>query len=243
MQPATGISELFDRPIDGGFYELAPLYDLVYRRAFDYGAQAERVRDAAIDGRVLELACGTGALAERLVGAFEYLGVDASEAMLTVARLNVDATFLRADVRRTTFDRRFDAVALLGLSASHFGTDDLSDVATIARAHLDGGQFLLDAHDRAALEDGYTSEDRYETDRWSIVSRGESVTTGGGWCTHEYGFEVADRESGETRTFEGSYEMRFWGVDELRELLAGAGFDAVRIESSEGVLEATALPA
>lgn len=59
---------------------------------------------------------------------------------------------------------------------------------------------------------------------------------------HEYGFDITDRETGETRTFEGSYEMRFWAADELRELLSGAGFAEVRVDASEGCLDATALP-
>lgn len=239
MNRPTRTSDLFERPPDDGLYGLAPLYDFVYRRAFDYDGQAERVRAAGARESVLELACGTGALAERLAGSVEYLGVDVSAAMLAVARRNVDAHFVQADARRASFDRPFDVVALLGRSTGHLGTGGLSEVTSIAREHLDGGALLLDAHDRAVLEDGYTSEDHYGDDRWSIVYRGESHTTGGGWCTHEYGFDVTDLHSGETRTFEGSYQMRFWGADELESLVGDAGFDAVDIEASEGILRAT----
>lgn len=243
------MEDVFDLPSDAAFYDLAPVYDFVYRRSEDYDAQAAVVRDAAAGDDVLELACGTGALAERLAASGGYVGVDASDAMLAVARRNVEeavpewdaaGSFVRADARRIAFDRRFDAVAMLGRTASHFDREDLSTVADVARGHLDGGAFVVDAHDRAKLEDGHTSEDVYESPRWSVVYRGYSTVTGGGRCDHEYGFDVTDRETGRTRTFEGRYGMRFWGAAELREILSEAGFDDVDVEATGGVVRAVA---
>jgi SAM-dependent methyltransferase len=237
--------DVLDLPSDAAFYELAPVYDFVYRRGEDYDAQAALVREAAGGGDVLELGCGTGALAERLSGSGSYVGVDASASMLAVARRNVDdaeadAALVRADARRVAFDRRFDAVAMLGRSASHFDREDLSAAADVARSHLTAGAFVVDAHDLATLEDGYTSEDVYESARWSVCYRGHSTRTGGARCEHEYGLEVTDRETGRTRTFEGRYEMRFWGTAELEALLGEAGFDDVDVEATDGVVRAVA---
>lgn len=249
MRRATRMADVLDLPADVAFYELAPICDFVYRRTEDYDEQAAFVRAAAAGEDVLELGCGTGALAERLATDGEYVGVDASEAMLAVARRNVaaavagwtgDAAFVRGDARRIAFDRRFDAVAMLGRTASHFDRAELSAVADVAWSHLDGGAFVVDAHDRAKLEDGYTSEDGYESDRWSVVYRGHSTQTGEACCEHEYAFEVTDRDTGRTRTFEGRYDTRFWGVDELRALLEDAGFAAVDVESSDGVVRGVA---
>lgn len=176
------MADVLESPADAGFYDLAPVYDFVYRRDIDYERQAERVREAATDRSVLELACGTGRLAERLVDDYEYVGVDASPSMLAVARRTVDdAALVRADARRVAFDRRFGAVAMLGRSTAHFGRDDLLSAAEVAHEHLGGG-VVLDAHDRTAFVDSYTNEDRYESDRWTVVYRGESTATGGGWC-------------------------------------------------------------
>lgn len=188
------------------------------------------------------MACGTGLLADRLVDDGGYIGVDATGEILQVASARVDAPFVLGDARQVGFDRTFGAVAMLGLSASHFGVEDLAATAGVALAHLDLGPFLLDAHDRAGLEDDYTMEDRYETDRWVVVYRGTSSTTGGGWCRHAYGFDVTDRETDRSRTFEGTYEMRFWGVDELRQVLEDAGFGSVSVEVDDGVVRAIALP-
>ena len=245
MSRATRVRDVFDLPAGVPFYDLAPLYDFVYRRGEDYDEQAALVRGAAAGEDVLELGCGTGALAERLAPDGAYVGVDRSAAMLAVARRNVDdadvdAAFVRGDARRIAFARPFDAVAMLGRTASHLDRTDLSAVAGVARSHLDGGAFVVDAHDRATLEDGYTSEDVYETDRWSVVYRGYSTRTGEARCEHEYAFEVTDRETGRTRTFEGRYGMRFWGVDELRELLEAVGFAAVDVEATGGVVRAVA---
>ena len=245
MRRATLMAAVLELPSDAAFYDLAPVYDFVYRRSEDYDAQAEIVRDAAAGEDVLELGCGTGALTERLAGTGAYVGVDASASMLAVARrnvdaANVDAAFVRAAARRIAFDRRFDAVAMLGRTASHFDREGLSAVSATARSHLTEGAFVVDAHDRAKLEDGYASEDVYESDRWSVVYRGYSTVTGEARCDHEYGFEVTDRETGRTETFEGRYEMRFWGVAELRALLEDVGFDDVDVEATDGVVRAVA---
>lgn len=242
MVGAPAMESVFESSPDADFYELAPFYDFVYRRDFDYGSQATRVRSTQTGESVLELACGTGLLAERLVEGGTYVGVDASREMLEVARRRVDAPFVEADARRLCFDRTFGAVAMLGLSASHFGVDDLADVTAVALDQLEDGPFLLDAHDRARVEDGYTTEDRYESDRWTVVYRGTSSTTGGGWCRHSYEYEVTDRETGRCRTFDGTYEMRFWAADELRALLADSGFGAVSVEVEDGVVRAVASP-
>lgn len=240
MHRATRMGDVLDLPSDAALYELAPVYDFVYRRSDDYDAQADVVRDAATGDDFLELACGTGALAERLADVGAYVGVDASGSMLAVARRNVDAAFVRADARRVAFDRRFDAVAMLGRTASHFDREDLSAVAAVARSHLAGGAFVVDAHDRAKLEDGHTTEDVYESSRWSVVYRGFSTVTGEGRCDHEYGYDVTDRETGRTRTFEGRYEMRFWGAGELRDLLEDVGFTDVDVDATDGVVRAVA---
>ena len=162
--------------------------------------------------------------------------------MLAVARRNVDAHLVRADVRRVVLDRPFGVVALLGRSSAHFGRDDLRSVAAVALEHLEAGGFVLDAHDRARLEDGHATDDRYDSDRWAVRYRGESTTTGGGWCTHEYRIDVQDRSREVSRTFEGEYRMRFWDVEELRELLEDVGFGTVRIDAADGRVDATALP-
>lgn len=233
MGGPTRLSEVFALADDAGFYDLAPLYDFVYRHREDYERQATVVREAGRDGAVLEFACGTGALAQRLVDDRCYVGVDASPAMLEVARRSVDAPFVLGDVRRVAFGRRFEVVAMLGRAATHFDRGDLASAATVAREHLrDGGAFVLDAHDRAVLEDGHTSEDRFESDRWTVTYRGVSRTTGGGWCEHEYAYDVTDTETGESRTFSGRYDMRFWGRGELAELLRAAGFERVAVESA-----------
>jgi hypothetical protein len=178
MDGATVMEAVFDLPGDVPFYDLAPVYDFVYSRNFEYDRQATRVRNHARDDGVLELACGTGRLAARVAEDATYVGVDAAAPMLAVARRNVDAHLVRADVRRVALDRQFGVVALLGRSSAHFGQDDLRSVAAVALEHLEDGGFVLDAHDRATLEDGHATDDRYESDRWAVRYRGESTTTG-----------------------------------------------------------------
>ncbi len=97
----------------------AAVYDRVYSWK-DYGAEARRVR--ALIRRygppdahtLLDVACGTGEHLETLSRWFETAGVDASAAMLAVARKKLPRVrFVRSTMQTFRFDRQFDAITCL----------------------------------------------------------------------------------------------------------------------------------
>ena len=110
--------------------------DFYERRAGEFSATRERAWPAwrrvaeRVEGRggagrsVLDLGCGNGRLerflAERWGDGLEYLGVDASEAMLEIARAKgVGGRLVRGDLVRDGLPelagRRFDLIAAFGL--------------------------------------------------------------------------------------------------------------------------------
>lgn len=100
--------------------------------------------------QVLDLCCGTGRhslpLARR---GLRVTGLDATEAYLKRARAASDGRnpiFLKSDMRRLTFQARFDAAINLWTSFGYFldPADDLRTLKAVARALKPGGLFLID---------------------------------------------------------------------------------------------------
>lgn len=99
--------------------------------------------------RVLDLGCGTGALAARLVAAHPdqaVTGVDLSRAMLDEARRKLAGAshvrFVQADLRDLPLpDARFDVV--LSASALHYVADPARALGEAHRVLVPGGRLVL----------------------------------------------------------------------------------------------------
>jgi len=129
----------------------ARAYDLIIEaRGKDYEGEATRVRDVIRQRRaaarsLLDVACGTGGHLEYLRRDFEVEGVDASAAMLALARQKLGAITLHcADMRTFHLTRRFDAVTCLFSSIGYLvpATELARGVANMA-AHLVAGGILI----------------------------------------------------------------------------------------------------
>lgn len=101
-------------------------------------------------GSVLDLACGTGLLTARLAGvAADVVGVDASDAMLAVARresARPGVAYVRADMRDFDLGRTFDAAVCTSNSLNYVADrGELRQVlAAVARHLRPGGVFAFD---------------------------------------------------------------------------------------------------
>jgi ubiquinone/menaquinone biosynthesis C-methylase UbiE len=94
---------------------------------------------------LLDVACGTGAGMSRMSESFEVMGLDASDAMLAVARERCpDMQFVHGDMRSFDLERRFDAIVSLfsGIGYLTEEADMRQAIATMA-AHLESGGVLL----------------------------------------------------------------------------------------------------
>ena len=99
---------------------------------------------------VLELACGSGALAVKFAQAgFEVTGLDISEKMLTLARKKLPtAEFITADMRKFRLAKKFDAVTCYSDSLCYLSSmAELRQVFEKIHDLLnDKGVFIFDVH-------------------------------------------------------------------------------------------------
>lgn len=128
------------------YEDLADVYDAIYSFK-DYRAEARRVaalakRTKRSDGRTLvDVGCGTGAHIVHLQRSFDCVGVDASAAMLRVARRNAPGVrFVQGDMRTVRLRRKFDVVVSLFSAIGYMRTArDLQRAADTLAAHAKPG--------------------------------------------------------------------------------------------------------
>ena len=227
MDGVAGASE------DVGLYDdLAPLYEFVYDRHYDYGEIAAWVRDHAPDGaeRALVGACGTGGTLARLAETYDATGVDRARGMLDRAAARTDAPLARADLTEAAFPGH-DVYTVVGNSLAHLTSDAAVD-ALFARAReslAPGGRLLLDFLPAAAFEDGRVSEDRFAGERFAVDRTVVSVTEARGPrgvdATFAFAYAITDEERGETVRVGESMPTRAHDAASLREAALAAGFD------------------
>jgi demethylmenaquinone methyltransferase / 2-methoxy-6-polyprenyl-1,4-benzoquinol methylase len=209
--PAEGVQRMFDR--------IAPVYDAMNRvmtAGLDQRWRRATVQAAVREGdEVLDACCGTGdlAVAARTAGGGRVVGLDFSEPMLERARRKApELDFIQGDVLSLPFaDASFDA-AVVG-----FGVRNVEDLKgaleELRRVLRPGGRLgiLEITTPRGALAPFY----RLWFDR--IVPLLGRVLPGG-----------------DAYTYLPASVRRFPGPEELADLLASCGFEAVRFRLFAG---------
>ena len=127
--------------------------------ADEIGAALDAALGAGPLGRLLDIGTGTGHLLERLAGRVSHaLGVDASRAMLALARTRLSRAGVghcavrQADMYRLPLTGPYDAVVLQ--MVLHYAEDPAAAITEAARVLAPTGQLLivdLAAHGRAEL--------------------------------------------------------------------------------------------
>ena len=135
---------------------LADFYDLEngWERSPDFAYCAAMAEGAA---SVLDLGCGTGALAVALSGGRTVVGIDPAPAMLAIARGkpgDQGVEFLAGDARTLQLGRRFALILLTGHAFQVFLTreDRAAALATIAAHLAPEGRFIFDSRNPACRE-------------------------------------------------------------------------------------------
>lgn len=217
------------------FTSLARVYDEImqdvpYERWVEFALRGAAARGWA-GGRVVDLGCGTGNVTAALERrGIEVVGVDASAAMLGVARGKVAARLIRGDMRDVEIPGRFGlALALFDTINNLLGDGDLAAVAANVRRHLEpGGGWVFDANTTPGLEalwgddiaEGWAGEVHYRwSHRWDPATRRATVEA---WCEDPGG------------AFVELHHERPYDPPELRRVLAGAGFARVDVVTYPG---------
>jgi len=241
-QPPTPSDRQGLDPVESpAFISIAPFYDALmrdvpYRAWVDYLHELLDSRGAR-PKRALDLACGTGSVAEILHSeGFEVVGVDLSEPMIAEARR-------KAARKQRRIDYFVQDVASLAIPEPPFDIcvsffDSLNyiiDPAALARAirrvyaHLaPGGLFVFDINSRYALENGFfDQENLFTTDRLRYVWRSE-YDEQTRLCHVHMRFFLRHRD-GVDREFRETHVQFAYTEQEIRVLLDEAGF--VEVES------------
>lgn len=221
-----------DGPVLSAPYTVfASVYDQVMADV-EYSEWAEFILTEAArrgfeGGRILDLACGTGnSAAPLLMRGYEVTGVDASEAMLEVARRNhPQADWLHGEFTSFSAPGRFSLVqSVFDALNNLLAPEQMLSTLRRVHAHLEpGGIFMFDINTSHGLRDlweggfvqGWLGSDWYG---WTHSWDGASMI-----ATIEAGFLIDSQEWLEVHR-ERAYEQ-----DEIRTLLDKAGFRDVEI--------------
>ena len=223
----------------GGFFD-HPLYLRTVRAERTDAASTEEALAAARlagcepDALILDAGCGNGRHAIPLARAgYRVVGFDRSAPLLSAGRrLAAGARwpiFMRGCYSSLPFRAgRFDAVLNLGTALGYLGDGgDQRALREFRRVLGAGGRLVIETLHREQLDPGLAiHEDR--------------ALPGGATLRYERGFDPARGVLHEVQRLRDdggwgparSYDIRVYGIDELRSMLANAGFGDVRCYGS-----------
>jgi SAM-dependent methyltransferase len=124
------------------YTNLSSVYEAMYQSFIDYEAEYVFYSDILLSYHcesVVEIGCGSGNLARRFANnGFEYIGIDLSEEMLTLAKTNnPNAVFVKEDMRNFNLQKKLDACIITGRTISYLLTnDDVVDTFTSINKNL-----------------------------------------------------------------------------------------------------------
>lgn len=208
---------------------LADFYDLEngWERSPDFAYCHALAAEAS---SVLDLGCGTGALAAALSGNRTVVGVDPAPAMLAIARGREGAEgveFVEGDARTLRLGRRFELVVLTGHAFQVFLTreDRAAALATIAAHLAPGGRFLFDSRNPACREweewGPEASMRRLDHPRFGPVAAWNDVAHDPATGIVTYGTHYEISTNG--KRLSATSRIAFPDKTELEALIAGAG--------------------
>ena len=223
MADEWAMDEVFD---DDYLYFYAPLLTDEWS-----DIQTAQILDlvGADPGRVLDLACGHGRIANRLAATgLDVVGIDLTPDFLDRARadaaaMGVGVDYRLGDMRDLGLEAEFDTVICWFTAFGYFDDDGNRRVLReVRRALRPGGQFLVELNHKDAILTMLQPE--------SVVERGDDRLED---------FRTYDPVSGRMHTRrvatrgdvtrEVGYFVRMFSATELRDWLHDAGFDAVRL--------------
>jgi SAM-dependent methyltransferase len=111
------------------YTNLSSVYEAMYQSFIDYEAEYVFYSNILLSYHcksLIEIGCGSGNLANRFTNrGFEYIGMDLSEDMLTLAKANnPTATFVKEDMRNFNLQKKLDSCIITGRTISYLLTNN-----------------------------------------------------------------------------------------------------------------------
>ncbi|MDE0223709.1 MAG: class I SAM-dependent methyltransferase [Gammaproteobacteria bacterium] len=197
------------------------------------------LRHLAGEGPVLDLCCGTGQLAARLVAdGYQVIGIDGSESMIEIARDNAPTVqFLVQDVREPLPIRGFRAALSTFDSLNHLMTrEDLTEVFRNVRDALaKGGLFAFDLNMADAYETRWKGTFAYVEDDHVCVARSSKDVER---CIGNMELTIFELTRSGWERADVTLSQRWYAEEQVLEALRVAGFDAVHsLSANEPIAE------
>ncbi len=177
-------TEAVDIKASTPYTQLAEIYDQQWAADFAKAVFARATaflrREGVKPGVMVDLACGTGRLANLFAGkGWTVFGVDISQNMLSVAEMNSrkagkKVTYIRGDMRKWAKTKEADLVTCTYDSLNHLATkSDLQKVFRNAYKTLKpGGFFIFDLNDQEFFETYWNGRSEFvETKDYSLAVR------------------------------------------------------------------------
>lgn len=192
--------------------------------------------------KLLELACGTGALAVALSKrGYNVTGLDLSENMLSLANERaveeqVDIPLIQADMMELSDIGQFEAVTCFSDSLCYMPDEKavLKVFQQVYNVLTETGKFLFDVHSIYQTDTvfpGYMFND--QSDEISFLWRsyaGEEPHS----VEHDLTFFVYDEELDLYDRYDETHKERTYSLDQYKNMLSKAGFSSVEVSADFG---------
>ena len=224
------------------YTNLAKVYHEIYQSLFNYDEEFafydEQLKINKVKS-VVEIGCGTGNLAKRLVAAdYDYVGIDLFQEMLDIAVENApNITFIQGDVRKFRLPETSDCVLITGRSISYLTSnqDILQAFDCINKCLKPNGILMFDAIDAAQLFLNFKEENKDEL----VASFGDNhykrnseskpnMETGWTWDWTSVYYKL-DKKQQYQEIGQDFSTLRAFTKDEVRLFLSLSGFEMLEI--------------
>ena len=221
------------------FGDYSKFYDLLYRDK-NYATESKFVTDIIRQRvpnatNILNIGCGTGKHDGFFAEAgFTVTGIDLSEEMLEIARLNNKGphfNYLRADARSFSINQKFDAVVSLFhvFSYQNLNCDARSFLNTIRDSLSPEGVGIFDYWHAPAVvhQKPINREKVFASAELEIVRSTQSTTDYAKSLVEvNFDFRIKNLVNSELRSFKEQHRMRFFSCNEVEVLAEDSGLRA-----------------
>lgn len=216
----------------------ASAYDIL-NTEIDYPKMAEHIakifRSAGVadSSLVLDLGCGTGTLTRELASlGYDMTGVDSSEEMLARARENIcgEILYLCQDITEFELYGTVAAAVCTTDTVNHI-TDEaaLSHMFRLLHNYIEpGGVFVFDVNSPYKFENVYGNSDYVLEDEGVMLTWQNDYRADEGIADF-YISLFEENEDGLWERSDTDFAERCYSLDELRDMLNGAGFEVVSV--------------
>ena len=225
---------------EGGLYNnLSVLYDFIYEKHYNYQNQLNVINENACSNheKVLEGACGTGRLSNKLYDEFDELkAFDINNGVLDIAKQrNSDINFENQDMLNLKFQNEFDIYAVMGNAIVHLiKDDDFHRFATNAYTALnEDGLLIFDCMLSKNMVNGYSGSNEFEDDEYKV--KRDIVTTHIEEDLYNFScaFKIINKNTNQTVRTGDSMKLRTYNTDNISTVLKSVGYSNIEFKSYE----------